>query len=125
MKRIISTFLAFALLVGVMLTLVSCGGLSGTYEGQLFDLKFKGESVSIVVGEGEDKAELKGTYEIEEKDGKKTISFDFVDEDEANEEQRYILGIADAILGGKVGFEEDGDKIKIGSWPVQMVFTKK
>ena len=125
MKRIISTILACALLVGVMLTLVSCGGLSGTYEGGLFDLKFKGESVTIIVGEGEDKAELKGTYEIEEKDGKKTISFDFVDEDEATDEQKYILGIADSILGAKLGFEEDGDKIKIGSWPLQMVFTKK
>jgi len=125
MKKIISALLACTLLVGVMLTLVSCGGLSGTYEGTLFDLKFKGENVTIIVGEGEDKAELKGTYEIEEKDGKKTISFDFVDEDEATDEQKYILNIADAILGGKVGFEEDGNKIKIGYSPIQMVFEKK
>lgn len=122
MKKIISATAAFVMLIGVMLTLVSCGGLSGTYEGMLFDLKFKGDDVTIIVGEGEDKAELKGSYEIEEKDGKKTISFDFVDEDEATEEEKYILEIADAILGGKVSFEEDGDTIKIAKI---FSFTKK
>ena len=120
MKRIISTILACALLVGVIFTLVSCGGLSGTYEGTLFDLKFKGDNVTIIVGEGDNKSELKGTYEIEENDGKKTISFDFVDEDEADEDEKQILEIADAILGGKVSFEEDGDTIKIAK-----IFTFK
>ena len=120
MKRIISTILACALLVGVIFTLVSCGGLSGTYEGTLFDLKFKGDNVTIIVGEGDNKSELKGTYEIEENDGKKTISFDFVDEDEADEDEKQILEIADAILGGKVSFEEEDDTIKIAK-----IFTFK
>jgi hypothetical protein len=100
-----------------MLVLVSCGGLSGTYEGMLFDLKFKGDNVTVIA----DDHELKGTYEIEEKDGKKTISFDFVDEDEATDDQKYVLNLLDALLGGKVNFKEDGDTITIGF----SKFTKK
>lgn len=117
MKRTLSMILACAILVGTMLVLVSCGGLSGTYDGTLFDLKFKGDNVTVIA----DDHELKGTYEIEEKDGKKTISFDFVDEDEATDDQKYVLNLLDALLGGKVNFKEDGDTITIGF----SKFTKK
>lgn len=109
--------LACAVLIGAMLVLVSCGGLSGTYDGTLFDLKFKGDSVTVIAGEHQ----LKGTYEIEEDDGKKTISFDFVDEDEASDDQKYVLGLLDALLNGKIAFKEEGDTITIGF----SKFTKK
>lgn len=117
MKRTLSMILACAILVGTMLVLVSCGGLSGTYEGMLFDLKFKGDSVTVIAGEHE----LKGTYEIEEKDGKKTISFDFVDEDEATDDQKVVLDILDDLFDEKLPFKEDGDTITIGF----SKFTKK
>ena len=117
MKKTISSILLCALILGVMLTLVSCGGLSGTYDGTLFDLKFKGDSVTILVGD----KELKGTYEIKENDDKKTIAFDFVDESEATGDEKYVLNIIDAILGADVPFKEDGDKITIGV----LSFTKK
>lgn len=117
MKRTLSALLACVLLVGMLFTLVSCGGLSGTYEGNLgFDLKFSGKKVTAIVG---DKA-ISGTYEIEEDDGKKTISFDFIDEDEASEDEKYVLGIIDRILGAELSFKEEGDKITIGT-----IFTFK
>ena len=122
MKKFLSAILVCVLLVGTMLSLVSCGNsLSGTYEGLLFDLKFKGSKVTIILG---DEEVLTGTYEIEEEDGKKTISFDFVDEDDATEEQKKVLKTIDAILDADLPFEKDGDTIKIGKI-IKSSFTKK
>ena len=110
MKKILSALLVCVLLVGCVITLVSCGGLSGTYEGTLCDLKFKGDKVTVIIGDNE----LTGKYEIEEDDkGNKTISFDFVDEDEATDDQKAILKVIDKLLKGKVSFKEDGKKITI------------
>ena len=67
MKKTLSVLLLCALAVSMMLTLASCGGLSGTYDGMLFDLKFKGDDVTVLIGD----KELKGTYEIKENDDKK------------------------------------------------------
>lgn len=112
MKKFLSAILVCVLLVGTIFTLVSCGNsLSGTYEGLLFDLKFKGSKVTIII---KDEEVLTGTYEIEEKDDKKTISFDFVDEDDATEDEKKVLKIIDGILDADLLFEEDGDTIKIG-----------
>ena len=123
MKRIISALLACVLLVGAMFTLVSCGNtLSGTYEGTFYDLKFKGDKVSVIV-KGE--VLLTGTYEIEEDDdGDKTISFDFVDEDKADEDEKEALKLLDSLLDGDIAFEEDGDTIKLGKI-LPAKFTKK
>ena len=122
MKKFLSAILVCVLLVGTIFTLVSCGNsLSGTYEGLLFDLKFKGSKVTIIV---KDEEALTGTYEIEENDGKKTISFDFVDEDDATEDEKKVLKIIDAILDADLPFEKDGDTIKIGKI-LPATFTKK
>ena len=125
MKKTISAILTVAMLACVVFTLVSCGGLSGTYEGTVFDLKFKGDNVTIIVGEGDDEMTVKGTYKITEENDKKYISFDFVDEDEATEEQAYVLGIANAILSGKMAFAEEGKTITLGSGLFASKFTKK
>ena len=109
MKKSLSAILVCALIISLMLTLVSCGGLSGTYDGTLYDLKFSGSKVTVIVGD----KELDGTYEIKENDGKKTISFDFVDEKNATDDQKYVLGIIDSILGADLPFSEEGDKITI------------
>ena len=124
MKRALSVILAVAMLACIVLTLVSCG-LSGTYEGKLFDLKFKGDTVTIIVGDGENAKELKGTYEITEEDDKKYISFDFIDEDEANEDQKAVLGVIDSILSGKIAFSESDGTITLGSGILASKFTKK
>ena len=122
MKKLLSAVLVCLLLVGTMLSLVSCGNsLSGTYEGLLFDLKFKGSKVTIIVN---DEEVLTGTYEIEKEDDKMTISFDFVDEDEATEDEKKVLDIIDAILDSDLPFEKDGDTIKIGRI-IKSSFTKK
>ena len=123
MKKFLSAILVCVLLVGTMLTLVSCGNsLFGTYEGEgliAFDLKFSGSKVSILV-DGE--KVLTGTYDIDEDDGKKTISFDFVDEDEATDDEKKFLKIIDAILDEDLSFEKDGKTIKIAKI---LKFTKK
>ncbi|MBO7303906.1 MAG: hypothetical protein J6V09_01615 [Clostridia bacterium] len=114
MKKIISAILAVTLVICLALTLTSCSEkLSGTYEGALFSLKFKGSKVSVVI-DGE--SVLTGTYEIEKEDGKKTIEFDFVDEDDANEDEQYVLNIIAAITSGKLNFEKTENGIKIGSF---------
>ncbi len=124
MKRVLSVILAVAMLACVALTLVSCG-LSGTYEGKLFDLKFSGSNVTVIVGEGDNAKELKGTYEITEDGDKQYISFDFIDEEEADEDQAYILGIIDKVLSGKMAFSEEDGTITIGSGILASKFTKK
>ena len=115
MKRTLSVILAVLVLASVMLTLVSCGGPSGTYDGALFDLKFKGDNATVIVGEGDNAKELKGTYEITENDdGKQYISFDFIDESEATDDQKAVLDVIEKIIGTKVTYEETDDGIKIG-----------
>lgn len=124
MKRVLSVILAVAVLACVALTLVSCGP-SGTYEGTLFDLKFSGSSVTVIVGDGDDAKELKGTYEITEEDEKQYISFDFIDEEEAEEDEAYVLGIIDKVLSGKMAYSEEDGTITIGSGLFASKFTKK
>ena len=122
MKRIISSALVCVLLLGVMFTLVSCGGLSGTYEGKLFDLKFSGNKVTVIAGD----KELTGTYEIEkDDDGNKKISFDFVDEKDAKEDEKYILGLIDSLLSGSIPMSEKDGVLKLGEGWVALEFKKK
>ena len=124
MKKLISIILSCTLVLGMMLTLVSCGGgLSGTYEGDnlitVFDLKFKGNKVTVIIGDND---ALTGTYKIEKDGDKKTITFDFVDEKDASEEEKKSLEVIDKLLGASVAFEEDGKTI----WIAKIFkFTKK
>ena len=125
MKRTLSMILAVAMLLCVALTLVSCGP-SGTYEGKFFDLKFKGDDVTVIVGSGEDEKTLTGTFEItEDEDGKQYISFDFIDEDSASDDQKYVLNIIDALLSGKIAYAEEDGTITLGSGILASKFTKK
>ena len=117
MKKILSAVLVLTLILGTVFTLVSCG-LSGTYEGKLFDLKFSGSNVTVIAGDNK----LKGTYEIDkDDDGNKTISFDFIDEDEANSDEKYVLNLLDALLGGEISMSEKDGELKIG----YLTFKKK
>ena len=123
MKKVLSAIVACAILVGALFTLVSCGGpLSGTYEGDLFDLKFSGNDVTVSFEKIE--TTIKGTYEIKEKDDdSKTITFDFI-KNEDDKEQTTAFALLDIIMSPDLPFEEDGDTIKIGKI-VKFEFTKK
>lgn len=122
MKKTLTAIAALMLIVGVMLSLVSCGGLSGTYDGTLFDLKFKGEKVTVIAGE----YELDGTYKLEkDDDGNKYITFDFIDEDKADEEQKQVLKIVDALLSAKLPYSESDGTLTIGKGIASLKFTKK
>lgn len=106
MKKIISALLVCMLLAACMLTLASCGPLSGTYEGVICDLTFSGNKVTATI----DDESIEGTYEVKEtEDGDKTISFDFIE----NEETKGVLAAIDAILGVDVSLEVEDDYIII------------
>ena len=119
MKKIVSALLLLALLVCSPFVLSSCGedSLSGTYEGNLCTLKFKGERVTAVVGS----SEIYGEYEIDYENGEKTISLDFVDYAEATETQKQLLNVISGILYEDIPFTENGNTITIGLF----TFTKK
>ena len=120
MKKLISAILACAILVAALLTLSSCGGqLSGTYKGEIFDLKFSGENVTVSLDTFN--ATVTGTYKITENDdGTQTINFDFMD-DELAQDGSIIYTLIDVILEPNLKFVEDGDTIKIG----EFTFTEK
>ena len=113
MKKIISAVLIVSIAVLLVFTLTSCEErLSGTYTGTLFDLKFKGSKVTVLI---DDEPALTGTYDIDEENGKSTIEFDFIDEEDATEDQLYVLNIISAITAGDLTFEKTENGIKIGS----------
>ncbi len=122
MKKIISTVLAFTLLFGMVLTLVSCGKtLSGTYSAEILgyskELVFSGNKVTIKTGVGDFAKEAKASYKIEEnaeKEGEYTITFTY-EEGETK----------DTVFNGTLFFEEsskgDDQYITIGIYSL----TKK
>ena len=107
MKKIISLALVCVLLVGAALALAACGKtLSGKYSYEFLgveamSLDFSGNKVSLVIASQEEQA-IEGTYEISENDkGKTVISFDFGEEDAADD------------FNGELAFEEGDGFIKI------------
>ena len=101
-------------LVAIMLcmTLASCGKkLSGKYSADFLGtgttLEFKGKNVTLaVVVLGKEIASVEGPYSIDDD----KITFDFVDEDKAEDEDlKAIL----AEMNGEVSFEEGDGYVKI------------
>ena len=123
MKKVLSALIVCVLVLGSLLSLVSCGQtISGTYEGEV-DLyiakytvtySFKGNSVEIksqlssAIG-SLNPAVVNATYEIkEDENGNKTITFDYGDAD--TEDGMEKEGVALSFSEGT----EDGVKfIKI------------
>ena len=124
MKKTLSAIVLCAILVGCMLVFASCGGpLSGTYKGDVFNLKFSGDD-EVTVSFYNMNATVQGTYKITEKnDGTKTISFDFIENNE-NTEQSTAMKLLDIFLSPNLPIVEDGDTLKIGSFIVYE-FTKQ
>ena len=116
MKKIISTLLVCVLLVGALFTLASCG-LSGTYDGKLYNLEFSGDQVTFVIS---DSIKFDATYEITEEDDQKYITFTWPEG----------ADVPDVIkdLAGKSKFSEgkddDGKYIEIGNI-IKSKFYKK
>ncbi len=84
MKRALSTLLVCALLLGMILTLVSCGNmLFGTYELGNVTYEFKGNKVTKTTVElitGKNIVET-GTYKITGDEGERKITFTYEDEE--------------------------------------------
>ena len=112
MKNVAKIVALALVLVMTMGILASCGGLSGKYEAVVMGsgsvLEFKGNKVEMTVKVlGQEVGSIDGTYKV---NGDK-ITFDFVDEDKAEDEDlKDFLG----DLKGELSFEKDGDNIKIG-----------
>ncbi len=119
MKKLISALLLLTLLICSPFALSSCGEdrLSGTYEGNLCTLKFKGERVTAIIGDNE----LIGEYDIDTDHGEKNITLEFVDFDEATTTQKQLLDVISGILYDDMPFVKDGNTIKIGVF----TFVKK
>lgn len=112
MKNVAKIVALALVLVMTMGILASCGGLSGKYEALVMGsgtvLEFKGNKVEMTVKVlGQELGTIDGTYKIS---GDK-ITFDFVDEDKADDEdvKEYL-----SKLNGELSFEKDGDDLKIG-----------
>ena len=112
MKNVAKIVALALVLVMTMGILASCGGLSGKYEALVMGsgsvLEFKGNKVEMTVKVlGQEVGTIDGTYKVS---GDK-ITFDFIDEDKAEDEDVKDF-LAD--LDGELSFEKDGDDLKIG-----------
>ena len=116
MKRILSLVLVCVLLVGTVFALASCGKtLSGKYVDALgaTAYEFSGNKVTMYLGQ---KVVAEGTYKIEAKDDKETITFTFTSGDDAEDES----GTVDFVSGK----EGDDEYIKLGSGIFAAKYTK-
>ena len=101
----------------MLLSLVSCGKLSGTYESAVLGtgskITFSGSKVTITaIVLGQDVASIEGKYKVKGDE----ITFDYSDKEE-NEDLNKIL----ETLNGTLSFEKGDDYIKIGA----VKYTKK
>ena len=108
MKKIVSAFLVCVLLIGSMLALVSCGGISGTYHDLAGKtaLKFSGSKFTAYLVADEETA-VTGTYEIVENDEGEAekIKFTVDDGDDENVSLFEFLGQGEIALDI---YEKDG-----------------
>lgn len=78
MKKILSAFLVCVLLVGTVFALVSCGGISGTYEfsedGMSQTLKFSGKNLEVTMTYEDETETIKYTYELNDDETKITLT---------------------------------------------------
>lgn len=110
MKNTFKKVLVLALAALMLLSLASCGKLSGTYTATVFGtgakLEFDGKKVTVSATlVGQELASVEGTYKIKGDE----ITFDFSDKD-ADEDVNKLL----ESLNGTLAFEKGDDYIKIG-----------
>ena len=112
MKKLISATLSCVLLVGLVLSMASCGMMFGTYKEVItgeIGFKFTPFTITLIDGDG-DKI-ITGTYKIEKDDGDRRIDIDFDDDDmeDLSISKRILAETYDGELNFKE-YEEDGDK---------------
>ena len=112
MKKSIRILAVAMVAVLLCLCMASCGKkLSGEYEATIAGtgqkMEFSGKNVTVTyVLLGQELGSIEGTYSIEDDE----ITFDFVDEEEVEDEDLKEF-LAD--LDGTLSFEEGDDYIKI------------
>ncbi len=116
MKKIVSTILVCVLLVGTLFALASCG-LSGTYEGKLYDLEFSGDQVTFVIS---DNVKFDASYEITKEDDQEYITFTWAEDADVPE---ILEGLAGKLKFNE-GKDDDGKYIEIGTI-IKSKFYKK
>ena len=106
MKKILSVALVCVLLVGCVLALASCGGLSGEYKEALTGnvvYDFSGskytKTVDNIVG---DDTVIEGKYEIDKEEGKITFTYE-VDGEEKTQTEAFSSGEEDGVEYIKIG----------------------
>ena len=124
MKKIISLSLTCLLVIGLVLSMSSCGMMTGTYREVTTGVGVKFSplgKISLLDSKGD--LIVKGEYEIEKEDGDRKIDIDFDDGDlkKLSIEYKTIAALYEGEKNFKE-YEEDGDKyIVIGI----SVFKKK
>ncbi|MBP5177582.1 MAG: hypothetical protein ILP02_03245 [Clostridia bacterium] len=80
MKKVVSVLAVAMVTVMLCMSLAACGALSGTYSNAAIDLTFSGSTVTInpIIGK-----QSTCEYKVENKDGKKTITFTVKDGDDS------------------------------------------
>lgn len=134
MKKILSAFLVCVLLVGTVFALVSCGGLSGTYEfsedGMTQTVKFSGNNLEVTMTYEDETETMKYTYELNDdetkitltmskEDAKKTLA-DMTGAD-VSEITDEMLEQAGMLEPQELDFEKGEDFVKID----EIKYTKK
>ena len=116
MKRTISALLVIALLMGSILTLTSCGALSGTYKGAALAFTFSGDDVRISTEGGE--LIVNAKYYITEGEDRRTITFTY---DEQAIESPILKTSLKAVIKDGInlnfveGKDDNGSYIRIAS----------
>ena len=124
MKKLISASLTCLLVVGLLLSISSCGAMTGTYREVTTGIGVKFSpfgKISLLDSDGD--LIVKGEYEIEDDDGDRKIDIDFDDDDleKLSIEYKTVAALYEGEKSFKE-YEEDGDKyIVIGI----SIFKKK
>lgn len=133
MKKIFSVALACILLVGMAFTLVSCGGIKGTYEFSEGDMTqtvtFSRKALEMSMTQGDKTVTIEYTYELNEDETKITLTP--ADEEAFKEAMAESAGIdvseipaqalEEMLKPQEMTFEKGDDFVKIDG----ITYTKK
>ena len=120
MKKTTIKILALALAtLMVCVALVSCGGPSGKYAGDIYTFEFKGSDVTVSWKGLVDSYTMAGTYELgEDENGNKTISFTWQDGDSYVQDAAFAIpkGIFAKNVSYNAGSDDAGKYIEIAGF---------
>lgn len=109
MKKTIRILSLVLVVVMLAATLVACGGPSGTYGTDGYNMKFSGSKVTITASAFGLSATASGTFKMgKDEDGNKTITFDF-----SNDANSSIMSIFNGTSSYNAGKDNNGSYIEI------------